>query len=325
MVFKSLYHEGGAEYELREIYEPGSIRYELWEGEKVVPLGRVPELSAYKPVHYDAAFPLAVPLCVFKSQRYPGRGRSVFDGKTDAFDAHDEVISQWIDAVRHGRVKNYIPEDMIPRDPETGKLRSVDSFGTNFIQVQNSNKENATAQIDTVQPEIRYDAFVESYAATLNMCLQGIVSPATLGIDVGKMSSAEAQREKKDITGMTRNAITDALEKVLPQVVCSMLMTYDLMHSNQAGAYEPKVTFGEYGAPDFDSRVQTIASAATASVMSVEAQVDELWGASKDDDWKRAEVQRILTERGIEDTPEPGIVESLPAGQDTDIPGNDAV
>ena len=153
---------------------------------------------------------------------------------------------------------------------------------------------NATAQIDTVQPEIRYDAFVESYAATLNMCLQGIVSPATLGIDVGKMSSAEAQREKKDITGMTRNAITDALEKVLPQVVCSMLMTYDLMHSNQAGAYEPKVTFGEYGAPDFDSRVQTIASAATASVMSVEAQVDELWGASKDDDWKRAEVQRIL-------------------------------
>ena len=218
----------------------------------------------------------------------------MFDGKTDAFDAHDEVISQWIDAVRHGRVKNYIPEDMIPRDPETGKLRSVDSFGTNFIQVQNSNKENATAQIDTVQPEIRYDAFVESYAATLNMCLQGIVSPATLGIDVGKMSSAEAQREKKDITGMTRNAITDALEKVLPQVVCSMLMTYDLMHSNQAGAYEPKVTFGEYGAPDFDSRVQTIASAATASVMSVEAQVDELWGASKDDDWKRAEVQRCL-------------------------------
>lgn len=224
-----------------------------------------------------------------------------------------------------GRGDDRIPEDMIPRDPETGKLRSVDSFGTNFIQVQNSNKENATAQIDTVQPEIRYDAFVESYAATLNMCLQGIVSPATLGIDVGKMSSAEAQREKKDITGMTRNAITDALEKVLPQVVCSMLMTYDLMHSNQAGAYEPKVTFGEYGAPDFDSRVQTIASAATASVMSVEAQVDELWGASKDDDWKRAEVQRILTERGIEDTPEPGIVESLPAGQDTDIPGNDAV
>ena len=40
------------------------------------------------------------------------------------------------------------------------------------------------------------------------MCLQGIMSPATLGIDVGKMSSADAQREKKDITGMTRNAVS---------------------------------------------------------------------------------------------------------------------
>ena len=48
VVFKSLYHEGGAEYELREIYEPGSIRYELWEGEKVVPLGRVPKLSTLR-------------------------------------------------------------------------------------------------------------------------------------------------------------------------------------------------------------------------------------------------------------------------------------
>lgn len=63
--------------------------------------------------------------------------------------------------------------------------------------MQNSNKENATAQIDTVQPEIRYDAFVESYAATLNMCLQGIVSPATLGIDVGKMSSARRSAKRK--------------------------------------------------------------------------------------------------------------------------------
>lgn len=297
------------DYVLREIYEPGSIRYELWRDDRQVPLSALPELAEYKPVTYDEKFPLAVPLCVFPSQKYPGRGRSIFDGKTDAFDAHDEVISQWIDAVRHGRVKNYIPEDMIPRDPNTGKLLRMDSFGTNFIQVASSRAEGAAGaqHIETIQPEIRYDAFVESYAATLNLCLQGIVSPATLGIDVGKMSSAEAQREKKDVTGMTRNAITDALEKALPQVVRSMLMAYDLLQGHAAGQYEPKVTFGEYGAPDFDSRVQTVASAATAGVMSVEAVVDELWGASKDADWKAAEVRRILTERGIEQAEEPGV------------------
>ena len=31
--------------------------------------------------------------------------------------------------------------------------------------------------------------------------------------------------------------------------------------------------------------------------MSVEAQVDELWGASKDDAWKAAEAERIRSER----------------------------
>lgn len=327
VVFKTVFPAGGGDraggpgrtgslgggryndYELHEIYEPGSIRYELWRDGRQAPLSALPELAEYRPITYDAKFPLAVPLCVFPSQKYPGRGRSIFDGKTDAFDAHDEVISQWIDAVRHGRVKNYIPEDMIPRDPATGALRRVDSFGTNFIQVASSHAEGAAGalRIETVQPEIRYDAFVESYAATLNLCLQGVVSPATLGIDVGKMSSAEAQREKKDVTGMTRNAITDALEKALPQVVRSMLMTYDLLQGRAAGRYEPKVTFGEYGAPDFDSRVQTVAQAATAGVMSAEAVVDELWGASKDDAWKAAEVRRILAERGIEQAEEPGV------------------
>ena len=41
--------------------------------------------------------------------------------------------------------------------------------------------------------------------------------------------------------------------------------------------------------------------------MSVEAQVDELWGSSKDDDWKKAEVRRILNERGIAELEEPSL------------------
>lgn len=311
--FRSLYTVENAEYELRELYEPGKICYSLYDGDKEVPLERVPELAGYKPVEYAGDFPMAIPFMVFKSQRYPGRGRSIFDDKTDSFDAHDEVISQWIDAVRSGRVKQYIPESLIPRDPNSGAFidtTAVNSFGSNFVAVQSSNKENAVDKIETVQPEIRYDAFLSSYTATLSMCLQGIMSPATLGIDVGKMASAEAQREKKDVTGYTRNAVTDALEKVLPQVVRSMLMAYDTLRKRPVGVYEPKVTFGEYGAPDFDSRVKTVGNAATASIMSVESQVEELWGASKDDEWKKAEVLRIKQERGIETMGEPSVGDS---------------
>lgn len=43
------------------------------------------------------------------------------------------------------------------------------------------------------------------------------------------MSSADAQREKKDVTGNTRNTITTALEKALPELVSVILKTYDNM------------------------------------------------------------------------------------------------
>jgi hypothetical protein len=292
---------------LREIYGPGFIRYQLLDGEKELPLDAEESTADLKPVTFSGDFMLAVPLQFWPSARWRGRGQSIFDKKTDCFDGHDEVISQWLDALRAGRVQKYIPEALLPQDPDSGDYLMPNSFGSNFIKTANSNKENAQDKIDVEQPEIRYEAFLASYTATLDMCLQGIMSPATLGIDLGKMSSAEAQREKKDVTGITRNAITDALEKALPQLVQVSLAAQDLLEGRNPGTYEASISFGEYGAPSFDSRVQTVGSAAGSGVMSVEAQVDELWGASKDDDWKKQEVARIRFEKGIEEFPEPDV------------------
>ena len=292
---------------LKEIYKPGGVSYCLLDGEKELPLDAEEETAELKPVTFDGGFMLAVPLQFWPSARWRGRGQSIFDRKTDCFDGHDEIISQWLDAVRAGRVQKYIPEDLIPRNPNNGELLMPNSFGSNFIKTGTSNKENAQDKIDMTQPEIRYEAFQASYSASLDMCLQGIMSPATLGIDVGRMSSAEAQREKKDVTGITRNAITDALEKALPQLVQIALAAQDLTNDKNPGVYEASVSFGEYGAPSFDSRVQTVGNAANSGVMSVETQVDELWGSSKDDEWKKQEAARIRYERGIEEFPEPDV------------------
>lgn len=292
---------------LKEIYSPGEVRYVLMDGDKELPLDAEEGTRDLKPVTFNGDFILAVPMMFWPSARWRGRGQSIFDKKTDCFDGHDEVISQWLDALRAGRVQKYIPETLIPMNSKDGSLLMPNSFGSNFIKTGTSNKENAQEKIDVEQPEIHYEAFLASYTATLNMCLQGIMSPATLGIDVGKMSSAEAQREKKDVTGITRNAITDALEKALPQLVQVALAAQDLLDDKNPGNYEATISFGEYGAPSFDSRVQTVGNAASSGVMSVEAQVDELWGASKDDEWKAQEVSRIRFERGIVEMPEPDV------------------
>lgn len=298
-------------YMLSERYGKGFIESRLYdENGHEVPLSTVPELAGVEPyIVFSGDYSLAVPLMFYASKKYKGRGKSIFDGgRSDCFDALDEVISQWWDAVRQGRVKQYIPESMMPRDPKNGSLLAPNQFGNNYISVSAPLIEGVNNQeIKTVQPEIRYEAFVSAYMNALLMCLQGLVSPATLGIDVGKMSSADAQREKKDVTGHTRNTITAALENVLPKVINAVFMTLDNIHNTEPIEREVTVSFGEYGAPDFDSRVDTVGKAATYGIMSTETQVDELWGGSKDDEFKAAEVQRIKTEKGIMPASEPSV------------------
>ena len=119
------------------------------------------------------------------------------------------------------------------------------------------------------------------------------------------MSSADAQREKKDVTGATRNIITGVLEKAVPELISAILKTYDNMRELPPREYDASISFGEYGAPDFDSRVETVGKAAQFGIMSVEKQVDELWGSSLDDEEKAAEVGRIKAEKGIADVSEP--------------------
>ena len=41
--------------------------------------------------------------------------------------------------------------------------------------------------------------------------------------------------------------------------------------------------------------------------MSVEACIDELYGDTKDDDWKKAEVARIKSEQGVVEQDEPAV------------------
>ena len=310
VTFRTPYVVNSVRYELHERYSRGRIDAVLLDSSGVsAPLSTVPELEGIDPAtEFSGDFIMAVPLRFYADKKHIGRGRSIFSGgKSQCFDALDEIVSQWIDAIRAGRVVKYIPLNLIPRDPKDGSLQDMSSFGAEVIKINGTMNENEGNKIEVVQPDIRYEAYVSAYTNALLMCLQGIISPATLGIDVGKMSSADAQREKKDVTGDTRNTITAALEKALPKLINAVLATYDNMLGNAPEERDVSVSFGEYGAPDFDSRVQTVGKAATYGVMSVETQVDELWGGSKDDKWKSAEVKRIMAEKGLLTANEPSV------------------
>ena len=316
VVFYTDYTVKDKDYRLEEVFGRGYINYQLLNSDgKEVPLATVPELAELVDVTYAGDFIMAVPLMFFESPKWKGRGRSLFDSKGDSFDALDETISQWVDAIRAGRVQKYIPEDMIPKNPETGALMRPNPFDNQFIRLNAVIAEDKKGQIDMVQPEIMYEAFVSTYANALDMCLQGIISPATLGIDLKKLDNAEAQREKEKATLYTRGKIIETLSDVIPQVIDTVLKVYDTMKNKAAGDYVVTVNFGEYASPSFDNLVETVGNARLKGIMSIEQAVEELYGDSWTDEQKAEEVRRLKEEQGLLLAEEPKVPDNLNEGE----------
>ena len=153
---------------------------------------------------------------------------------------------------------------------------------------------------------------LQSYITALDLCLQGLISPSTLGIDVKKLDNADAQREKEKATQYTRGKVIDVLEKVIPKLVTICLKTYDLAQEKTAGEYEAIVDFKEYANPSFEATVETVSKARPGqNVMSIEKTVDTMYGDSLTKEEKEAEVKRLKEEAGIIEKEEPNIMEPL--------------
>ena len=168
--------------------------------------------------------------------------------------------------------------------------------------------EDGRNQITTEQPVIPHDGYLASYITALDLCLQGIISPSTLGIDTKKLDNAEAQREKEKTTLYTRNAIIEALQETLPEIVSATVNAYNILIGRPVEEVKVDIPFGEYANPSFESQVETLSKARPgAALMSVEAQVEELYGDSRDEQWKQEEIARLKAEQGIAEVEEPGV------------------
>lgn len=151
---------------------------------------------------------------------------------------------------------------------------------------------------------------MSTYVTALDLALQGIISPSTLGIDVKKLDNAEAQREKEKATLYTRNAIVTALQDYLPRLIGMVLNAESVLKKEPLQEVKVDVPFGEYANPSFESQVETVSKAKTGGIMSIEASVEELYGDSKDQKWKDEEVARIKAEQGLTEVDVPSLNET---------------
>lgn len=310
--FKKCFKKSGISYVLKECYGYGYIKYKLYNSENVeISLDKLESTKDLQDVYFDKSLIMAEYLSFYASDKYEGRGQSVLDSKRDNFDALDEAWSQWIDALRANRTKTYIPEDLLPRDATTGSIRTGNPFDNRFIATGTPMQENATSKIDTVNGTIDCNSYLSTYVTALDLCLQGLISPSTLGIDTKKLDNAEAQREKEKTTLYTRQTIIYALQYCIEGLIDKVFKVMNTMQMQPLEDTEAEVGFGEYANPSFESQIETVGKAKTQGVMSIESIVEELYGDSKTEEWKAEEVKRIKNEQGITELEEPSIVSDL--------------
>ncbi|MGM9649231.1 MAG: capsid protein [Butyricicoccaceae bacterium] len=318
VVFTSKYPKG---YTLRERYGFGYVRYELYKGEIRVDLSALDETKQLQDVTFSPSYMMAVPMKIKESNKWSGRGQSFFEGKTDSFDALDEAWSQWVHAMRDARPKKYIPDSLIPRNENDGALLKPNAFDNQFVTVDRDAGENAKNEIVLQQAAFYAEQYSATYITALDLALQGLISPSTLGIDTKKLDNAEAQREKEKTTLYTRQLIIDALMDALRALVDVTFKVYADAYGQPLKDTEADIVFGEYANPSFEAVVETLSNPNTP--MSIEAKVAELWGDSKDDAWQAEEVRRIKAEQGFAEVEEPALAVQI-GGKTLESEGSEA-
>lgn len=325
IIFKSYMKEKDKIYLLKEIYGYGYIRYKLFDikGEKEFPLLILEQTKDLEDVKFDGAeidrdgkvlqYGTFMMASLFKIS-----ANAIYDKKTDDFDALDEAWSQWMNALRDGRSKTYIPECLIPKDPKTGELIKPNGFDNKFIKTDSDVGEDNKNEIIVKQPTIPTDSYMNTYITALDLALQGIISPSTLGIDTKKITdpNATAQREKEKTTLYTRGEIVEALNNTIPELVNITFKAMAIQNKQSIKDIETTLKFGEYANPSFEAQVETVSKGKQGGIMSIEASVEELYGDSKDEEWKIAEVARLKAEQGIVDIEEPAVNFDLEMDED---------
>lgn len=308
VIFKDYYQWQGKKYlllETRRINERGNsaIEYELFRlsennDVKEVPLDTVPELARLTDVEIpNFRHILAVPCRFFFDPNNPDYGRSIYYGKYDLFDDLDQSLSQRSQTCRVSTPVEYYAPDVLERGKD-GKPFVQKMFNRQFVM--KSGVPDADGKVDnsiqTTQPQLNFDQYTQEQMAILDMILTGVLSPATMGIDVAKKDNADAQREKEKVTIMTRNNVIDAETRILKELISLTMAMTDYMRTGSLDldkSYQVSVKFSEFANPSFESLSQVLLPLWQAGAISDEMFVEKLYGDSLSKDEKEREIEAI--------------------------------
>lgn len=249
---------------------------------------------------------LGYPCIIYEDSNCDTYGRSIFTGKIDMFDDLDQCLSQSANTVRRSTVLEYFDTMYLEKDEVTGIPKMPHSFDRKYIGFKgsrNGDGSNAgSGPITVTQPALDFAQYSAEAQSILLQIISGIMSPATLGIDIAKKDNAEAQREKEKVTIFTRNIVMAEEGETLRKICNDLLCADEFMRSNKITCtdYDVFVEYDEFADASYENKLSAILSGWREGLISDETAIEYLYGKSWSEEKKKAEVKWIIRNREAE-------------------------
>lgn len=315
IIFKTYYRYKDKNYVLLETRRKAEgnsyIEYELFQlkpANEVSPcdISTIPELADLENLVIEGYDKILGVACKFLfdplNKNY---GRSLFAGKIDLFDDLDQSLSQNSQTVKVSTPVEYYPVDLLERD-RYGNTILPAAYNRQFIKKTSAPNGDGSQDttIQTTQPMLDFDKYSENSKHTLLMILTGILSPATMGIDIAKKDNAEAQREKEKVTIMTRDNIIKREIKILNTLYSLCLDVQEYMQTGKMSKdsdYGISINFNEFANPSFENELQVLGPAWSNGEMSTERYVRLLWGNKLSEEDIQKEIEWLDNQKNTDD------------------------
>lgn len=299
MIFKSYYAKDEKNYVLVENrYRANGnsyIKYDLFrfgKGDEIFEanLDDIPELKDIpreEMVIEGLDEILAVPSRYFYDPLNPKYGKSIYAGKLDLFDMLDEVWSQASQTARVSTPITWVSPDVMQRGPN-GTIGYENLYNRQLMMKDGipDGEGQVNHDIVTEQPDLNFDKYGLLCRDIMDYIFTGVLSPATLGIDVAKKDNAMAQREKEKVSIMLRNNIINAEQNIIKKIVklCLYIQEYMDTDTITLNDYDINIKYCEFANPSTESMLPILGNAWSQGQISTERFVKMLWPDDSEED-----------------------------------------
>ena len=257
-----------------------------------VPLDTIPELQDTCPclVIENCPYFLGAPSIYYYDSTELGYGRSIFAGKIDLFDDLDKTLSQSSNAITRSTPIEYIESQYLERDENTGQPLQPKLYDRKYVLVHSvltGDGQMSHQPVTVTQPQINFTEYDTAAKNILIQILNGVLSPATIGLDVARDANALAQREKEKVTIFTRNGLIAVEKKTQESLMIQLLIADQLLHSNEnynrierpekEEDWGISVIYDEFADASYDAKLETVLTGWQGGLMSDEMAIEYLY------------------------------------------------